>query len=127
MSRAQGSQPPSRPILAPTPNGKTWTNALRAARKLVEDGLIAAWTYPDRPVRIGVLATARWMRRSITDPDPRPIDPCAVPNNGWGLGIVDALSAVRWTTYETDGKTMHVLIPAPGVELTPAELSALTA
>lgn len=103
------------------------TNALRAARKLAEDGMVPPWTYPDRPVRIGVLAAPRWMRLSITDPDPRPIDPCVVPNNGWGLGIVDTLSAARWTTYETDGKTVHVVIPAPGVELTPAELSVLTA
>ncbi|GAB3960421.1 hypothetical protein GCM10029978_009640 [Actinoallomurus acanthiterrae] len=102
------------------------TNALRAARRLVDDGLVPAWTHPERPVRIGVLATARWMRLSVTDPDPRPIDPQAVPNNGWGLGIIDTLSAARWTTYDAGGKTVHVVVPSPGVELTAAELSVLT-
>ncbi|GAA4620622.1 hypothetical protein GCM10023196_005320 [Actinoallomurus vinaceus] len=101
------------------------TNALRAARRLVDDGLVPAWTHLERPVRIGVLATTRWMRLSITDPDPRPIDPQAVPNNGWGLGIVDVLSAARWTTYDAESKTVHVVVPAAGAELTAAELSAL--
>ena len=102
------------------------TNALRAARKLAEDGLAPAWTHPERPVRIGVLVTGRWTRLSVTDPDPRPIDPNAVPNNGWGLGIVDALTSARWTTYAPESKTVHVLIPAPGVELAAAELRVLT-
>ncbi|MEV0401731.1 ATP-binding protein [Actinoallomurus sp. NPDC050550] len=92
------------------------TNAPRAARRLVDDGLVPAWTHPERPVRIGVLATTRWMRLSVTDPDPRPIDPQAVPNNGWGLGIVDTLSAARWTTYDADSKTVHVIVPSPEVE-----------
>ncbi|MEV5709469.1 ATP-binding protein [Actinoallomurus sp. NPDC052274] len=103
------------------------TNALRAARRLVEEGLAPAWNYPARPLRIGVLATERWVRLSITDPDPRPIDPLAPSENGWGLGIVDTLSVKRWTTYEAESKTVHVIVAAPGVALSATEVDTLQA
>ena len=96
------------------------TNALRAAASA------RRWEAYDRPVKLGVLSTERWVRLSVTDPDPNPIDPGAQPQNGYGLGIVDALAAVpRWVTYDADSKTVHVIIAAPDVSLTVDELEAL--
>lgn len=97
------------------------TNALRRAAE------VGVWEHLDRPVKLGVLATDRWVELSITDPDPHPIDPAAQPENGWGLGIVDTLSAARWPVYADDSKTVHVVIPAPDVELTAAELEQIGA
>ncbi|GAB3970502.1 hypothetical protein GCM10029978_043920 [Actinoallomurus acanthiterrae] len=96
------------------------TNALRAA------AAVEQWETHDRPVKLGVLCTERWVRLSVTDPDPNPIDPSAEPENGYGLGIVNALAALPlWTTYGTDSKTVHVAIAAPGITLTASELDEL--
>lgn len=96
------------------------TNGLRAARALAGEGLAPPWREHDRPVRLGLAVTDRYVHLRVTDPDRRPITPETAPNpdpdSGWGLGIVDALSSARWVTYEAEGKTVHVLIPAPGVE-----------
>ena len=97
------------------------TNALRRAAEVGE------WERFDRPVKLGVLATDRWVELSITDPDPNPIDPGAQPENGYGLGIVDALAAARWPTFADDSKTVHVVIPAPDVQLTAEELKQIGA
>ncbi|MFL6056113.1 MAG: ATP-binding protein [Actinoallomurus sp.] len=96
------------------------TNALRAAAAVGE------WEPQDRPVKLGVLSTERWVRLSVTDPDPNPIDPGARPENGYGLGIVNTLAALPlWTTHAADSKTVHVAVAAPGITLTAAELQAL--
>lgn len=95
------------------------TNALRRAAE------VRVWDARDRPVKLGVLATDRWVVLAITDPDPAPIDPGARVENGYGLGIVDALAAARWPVYADDSKTMHVVIPAPEIELTAAELEQI--
>lgn len=96
------------------------TNALRAAAS------VRQWETYDRPVKLGVLSTERWVHLSVTDPDPVPIDPGAQPQNGYGLGIVDILAAVPlWTTYDADSKTVHVAIAAPGITLTAVELQVL--
>lgn len=96
------------------------TNALRAA------AAVGRWETYDRPVKLGVLSTERWVRLSVTDPDPNPIDPHARPQNGYGLGIVNSLAALPfWVTYAADGKTVHVAVAAPGITLTPVELDEL--
>lgn len=97
------------------------TNALRRAAE------VQVWDHRDRPVKLGVLATDRWVELSITDPDPAPIDPGGRVENGYGLGIVDALAAARWPVYSDDSKTVHVVVPAPDVELTAAELEQIGA
>jgi hypothetical protein len=97
------------------------TNALRRADE------VGTWAHYERPVKLGVLATDRWVRLSVTDPDPAPIDPAAPVENGFGLLIVDVSSVRRWPTFEADSKTVHVLITAPGVTLTDADLAAIGA
>lgn len=73
----------------------------------------------------------RYAHIQVTDPDRGPIASTMTGRRpgegGWGLGIVDGLSAARWTTYGDDAKTVHVIVPAPGIEPTSAELGAMTA
>ena len=45
--------------------------------------------------------------------------------NGRGLLIVDQHALDRWVDYTDDGKTVHVVVPAPEVILTPAELDEI--
>lgn len=102
------------------------TNAYKAAEGLVADGLANPWTIYDKPIRLGISATARWAHLRVTDPDPRPLrfpsenDPLA--EAGRGLLITEALSAWRWITYTHEDKTLHAVVAAPGVELTAAEM-----
>ncbi|MEV0401823.1 ATP-binding protein [Actinoallomurus sp. NPDC050550] len=66
---------------------------------------------------------------SVVDPDPRPLRPVdpndALAESGRGLHIVDVLSALCWVAYDREGKTIHAVLAAPGVELTPVEREAL--
>ncbi|MEV5752616.1 ATP-binding protein [Actinoallomurus sp. NPDC052308] len=105
------------------------TNGLRAAADLVAEGLADQWRHHDRPVRLGVKVTRRWTQVSVVDPDPRPLRPVDPDNSlaegGRGLHIVDVLSASCWVVYGREGKTIHAVLAAPGVELTPAERAAL--
>ncbi|MEV5748157.1 ATP-binding protein [Actinoallomurus sp. NPDC052308] len=96
------------------------TNARRAAAE------VRRWEPHDLPLRFGLLATDRWVHLYVTDPDPRPLQPNPAPANGWGLGIVDTYAAARWVGYTQVDKTVHVLVPAPGVTLTAAELKERT-
>jgi anti-sigma regulatory factor (Ser/Thr protein kinase) len=104
------------------------TNALRACQALMADGAMR-WKGHDKPIKLGVVATDRWLHLRVTDPDPRPlpemVDHGLLEESGRGLGIVDALTGARWVTYAQCEKTVHVALAAPGVELTPAELMAL--
>ena len=99
------------------------TNALRIA------GQTGPCAPRERPVKLGVLPTARYVHLQVTDPDRRPIAQAAAgpraSEGGWGLGIVDVLSAARWTTYGDATKTVHVVVPVPGVALVRTELDAL--
>jgi anti-sigma regulatory factor (Ser/Thr protein kinase) len=101
------------------------TNALRIA------GQAGPCAPHERPVKLGVLPTALYVHLQVTDPDRRPIASTAAcppaSEGGWGLGIVDMLSAVRWATYGEATKTIHVIVPAPGVDLARTELDALRA
>ncbi|WP_433190931.1 ATP-binding protein [Actinoallomurus sp. CA-150999] len=94
------------------------TNARRAAAE------VRRWEPHDLPLRLGILATDRHVHLYVTDPDPRPFSANPAPANGWGLGIVDTYAAARWITYTQIDKTVHALIPAPGVTVTTAELES---
>ncbi len=99
------------------------TNAVRAVRTLgpLPSGL---W-----PVGVEITATPRFVHVAVTDIDHRPIGGAneggRLADNGRGLSIVDALAAMRWVVYDEHRKAAHVLIAAPGVTFTPAELHEL--
>lgn len=99
------------------------TNAIRAASALR--------TWPDDvwPIGMEMAVTARVAHLAVTDPDHRPMPASdeggQLAENGRGLSIVDHLAAARWVSYVERGKTVHVLIAAPGVELTTAELAEI--
>lgn len=105
------------------------TNALRAARTMVSDGLVAGWRHQDRPLRLGVIATGRWTHVCVADPDPRPFpeprDGEPLAETGRGLPIVDALAVARWVRYRRDGKTVHAAVAAPGLDLTEADMETI--
>lgn len=90
-----------------------------AARRCFE------WTYLDSPVHLGVVVTARWGRLDIRDPDP--VMPEPKPHDledehGRGRPTLDLMAARVWHTSTAYDKVVHVLIAAPGVELTVDEL-----
>ncbi|MCO6007527.1 hypothetical protein NE236_21340 [Actinoallomurus purpureus] len=45
--------------------------------------------------------------------------------HGRGMSIVDHLAVARWVTYVEHAKTVHVVIAAPDVTLTAAELAQI--
>ncbi|MEV5711447.1 ATP-binding protein [Actinoallomurus sp. NPDC052274] len=96
------------------------TNALRhAVRKLpiAED----LW-----PIGVQMTTTTRYLHLAVTDPDHRPMyaghEGGLETEHGRGLRIVDHLVAARWVTHAAHGKTVHVVVAASGVQLTPTEL-----
>ncbi|GAA4609093.1 hypothetical protein GCM10023195_36320 [Actinoallomurus liliacearum] len=99
------------------------TNAIRAA--------CALRTWPDDlwPIGVEMTVTARWAHLAVTDPDHRPMpgsdEGGQLAENGRGLSIVDHLATSRWVTYVERGKTVHVVVAAPGIELTTAELAEI--
>lgn len=103
------------------------TNACAAARDYATLTRFE-WSYLDTPIHIGVLATARWTRLDVRDPDPVipvPPDPAGADllgESGRGLKIVDALAAGHWYTARANYKITHALIALPGVRLTDADL-----
>ncbi len=105
------------------------TNALSAARAMVADGLVTGWRYQDRALRLGMAATERWTHVCVADPDPRPLpEPRggdALAETGRGLSIVAALAVARWVRYRRDGKTVHAVVAAPGLELTEADMETI--
>ncbi|GAA0318509.1 ATP-binding protein [Actinoallomurus spadix] len=96
------------------------TNAVNAARAMRD------WPYDSWPVRLDVAATNRWVYVAATDPDHRPLPAAAVggleAENGRGLHIIDGAATARWPIYREHGKTIHVVVAAPGVTLTADEL-----
>ncbi|GAA4626565.1 hypothetical protein GCM10023196_035320 [Actinoallomurus vinaceus] len=84
------------------------------------------WTDDLWPVSVEVTVTARYVHLAVTDPDPRPLHIPAVGDltalSGRGLGIVCEHARDVWPTYTEHGKTVHVLVVAPGVTLTKREL-----
>jgi hypothetical protein len=108
------------------------TNAFRACEQLVLDGLFRPWRRHQRPIRLALTATDRYVHLAVTDPDPRPLEfPTATAvadepaETGRGLGIVDVLAAGLWVSYGRYDKTVHVVVGAPGVTLDAAELATL--
>jgi anti-sigma regulatory factor (Ser/Thr protein kinase) len=99
------------------------TNAIRAA------GALRTWPDDLWPIGMEMTVTARWTHLAVTDPDHRPMPASneggQLAENGRGLSIVDHLAAARWVSYVERGKTVHVVITAPGVELTAAELAEI--
>jgi anti-sigma regulatory factor (Ser/Thr protein kinase) len=101
------------------------TNAILTAASLRQ------WPDDTYPIGVEILATERYVHLAVTDPDHRPI-PAAdrgglLAEGGRGVAIVDQHATGRWVTYAEHGKTVHVVIPASGVELTPGELAAIGA
>ncbi|MEV5705643.1 ATP-binding protein [Actinoallomurus sp. NPDC052274] len=98
------------------------TNAIRAAMAL------RTWPDDSYPIGVELLATTRYVHLAVTDPDHRPMPAPdqggLLAEHGRGLTIVDQHAADRWVTYAKHGKTVHVVIPAEGVTLTAAELTA---
>ncbi|MCO5968823.1 ATP-binding protein [Actinoallomurus soli] len=96
------------------------TNAIRAA--------LALRPWPDDlwPIGVQMTTTHRYVYLAVTDPDGRrmaaPDDGGLLAEHGRGLSIVDHLAAARWVTYAEHGKTVHVVITASEVTLTPTEL-----
>ncbi|MCO6007970.1 ATP-binding protein [Actinoallomurus purpureus] len=101
------------------------TNALNAASALRK------WPYDAWPLRLDVAACNRWTYLAVTDPDHRPLPASFVSGleaeHGRGLAIVDQVAVVRWITYAGHSKTVHVVIAAPGVTMTAAELKQIGA
>lgn len=99
------------------------TNAVNAARALRE------WSYDAWPLRLDVAACSRCAYLAVTDPDHRPLPASdeggQLVEHGRGLGIVDHIAAARWVTYTEHGKTVHVVVAAPDVTLTPEELERI--
>ncbi|MCO6006020.1 ATP-binding protein [Actinoallomurus purpureus] len=98
------------------------TNAIRTATAL------RTWPDDTYPIGIELLATTRYVHLAVTDPDHRPMPAPdqggLLAEHGRGLTIVDQHAADRWVTYAEHGKTVHVVIPSPGITLTTAELAA---
>ncbi|GAB3967505.1 hypothetical protein GCM10029978_034950 [Actinoallomurus acanthiterrae] len=101
------------------------TNAVNAtaALRVWPDG---AW-----PLRLDVVACNQWTHIAVTDPDHRPLPASdkggQLAEHGRGLSIVDQVAVARWVVYRERAKVMNVVIAAPGIELTAAELAALEA
>lgn len=99
------------------------TNAILTAASLRQ------WPDDTYPIGVEILATARYVHLAVTDPDHRPIHGAdrggLLAEGGRGMAIVDQHATARWVTYAEHDKTVHVVIPAVGVELTPAELAAI--
>lgn len=101
------------------------TNAYRAATRYA-DHLLFGWSDYDTPICLGVLATARWTRLDVRDPEPymRPAEPTGLMDEtGRGLGIVQQLGGHLAHTIATRHKVVHAVLPICGA-LTEAELDA---
>jgi anti-sigma regulatory factor (Ser/Thr protein kinase) len=104
------------------------TNGLHVAGKL------GPWPYYATPVHVGVAVRPRWTHIYVVDPDPALPAPAPTPNeddllneSGRGLTIVGELAGMPpWIVQGRYGKTVHVVICAPGVEpVTAQEQDAL--
>lgn len=101
------------------------TNAVRAARRWAD---VSDWACQDAdtPVHLGITCAALWTRLDVRDPSPimtlaRETGPLA--ESGRGFVIVAELAADYWLTVGDTDKTMHAIIPMPGVTLTADELA----
>ncbi|MCO5996527.1 ATP-binding protein [Actinoallomurus rhizosphaericola] len=83
------------------------------------------------PIRVSIKVTGRYVHLAVTDPDHRPIagrdQGGQLVEHGRGLAIVDQGAVARWVTYAEHGKTVHVIIVAPGVTLTAEEIAQIGA
>lgn len=87
--------------------------------------------WPDETYSIGVqiAITARYVHLAVTDSDDGTVSVAGqgvlLDGGGYGMTVVDRYATARWVTYAEHGRTVHAVVPAAGVELTPAELAAL--
>jgi hypothetical protein len=99
------------------------TNAITAVRTL---GALPPDTWP---IGVDMTATDRYVHLAVSDIDHRPIAARdaggLLAEHGRGLSIIDHLAVARWIVYAEHGKTVHVVVAASGVTLTPAELLAI--
>lgn len=105
------------------------TNALRAAARLAATNQ-HPWRYDDTPVHLGIQATPRWALLAARDPElTEPVRRYASEDaeSGRGVAILQMLSRAMWITHDSYFKTVHVIIPAPDVTLTAAELKQIGA
>ncbi|MEV0407694.1 ATP-binding protein [Actinoallomurus sp. NPDC050550] len=102
--------------------------------EIVTNAIVAAEAFgpwPDEayPIGVDLVVTCRYVHLAVTDPDFRPMAASdqggQFAEHGRGLHIVDEEAAVRWVVYEQHSKTVHVVMAAPGVTLTPAELKQI--
>lgn len=100
------------------------TNAILTAA-----ACLPGWPDEAYPIGFEILTTARYVHLAVTDSDARPVcladQGVLLAAGGRGMTVVDAYATARWVTYAEHGKTVHVVIPAAGVELAQAELAAL--
>lgn len=109
----------------------------RVGTELVTNAVLATIAAPAPPqgtltaVSLGVRAPAGYTLLKVRDavpawPEPRePYTDERGELHGLGLGIVDALSVAWWTVMREHDKTVHAVVPWPGVLLTAAVLKAL--
>lgn len=99
------------------------TNAIRAVRTL------GPLPHDVWPVGVELAATPRFVHLAVTDIDHRSIGGAneggLLAESGRGLSIVDWYAVERWVVYAEHGKAVHVVVAAPGVTLTTADLAAL--
>jgi anti-sigma regulatory factor (Ser/Thr protein kinase) len=105
------------------------TNAMRAAERYAIEVRRRPWEPHEKPVALRVECRSRWTHLLVIDPDPRPPEPA--PRDfldefgGRGLAIIESVAALMWMVPGKYGKTFHVVVTHPGVELTPDEKGAL--
>jgi hypothetical protein len=102
------------------------TNGLRAAARLAAD-TGHPWRDCDQPVHLHVRPTSRWTLIGVRDPHPdapRYTEAGVLEESGRGLEILKAVSEQAWTIHAAFHKTVWVLLAAPGVMLTPADIEA---
>ncbi|WP_433181661.1 ATP-binding protein [Actinoallomurus sp. CA-150999] len=96
---------------------------------IVATAAMRAWPYDVYPIGMNLVVTDRYMHLAVTDPDHRPLPASdeggQLAEHGRGLHIVDEGAVARWTVYFEHGKTVHVVIAAPDVVLTAAELEQI--
>lgn len=97
------------------------TNAILTAA-----ACLPGWPEETDPIGVQLQVTHRYVHLAVTDSDNRSAGwEGLLAAGGRGMAVVDRYAAARWVTRGAYGKTVHVVIPASGVELTTAELIAV--
>jgi anti-sigma regulatory factor (Ser/Thr protein kinase) len=104
------------------------TNAMRAAERYATNRG-RSWRPYEFPVALRVVCRPLWVHVLVIDPDPEepkrqqrdPLDELG----GRGLQIIEEFAALWWFRPGTYGKTLHMVVTRPGVDLTPGEIRLL--